>query len=291
MRNTVKKRSQRKAVTIERRNLGNTEELKLLTESCPGCGLCADACPLHALTFLPAVISNWQLLRKARIDMDPAKCLFCGACAAICPQNALELVKNGQPRIPLQDSGTMPRILKSIKVQADKCCITCDLICQEACPTGAIDVKTSTSADGSKKIQDVEIEPKLCNFCSRCEEACPFDSITVEKPITGTAELESDECKQDCRICADLCPTGAIKRVDSEKMELEVRFCTFCKTCEKACPEKAIHVQISHLNTSGERSGVWFNILERMASTEKLSSELYKISGRKRRKSAADRLL
>lgn len=63
---------------------------RLATYSCPGCGVCIDACPLSAV---PAnvkdttVYLNRQLKRRneRRIDQISDKCLLCGKCSSVCP--------------------------------------------------------------------------------------------------------------------------------------------------------------------------------------------------------------
>lgn len=58
--------------------------------SCPGCGVCIDACPMSAAAAHvkdTTVYLNRQLKRnnRRRIDQISDKCLLCGKCGSVCP--------------------------------------------------------------------------------------------------------------------------------------------------------------------------------------------------------------
>ncbi len=54
---------------------------KIVKDKCSSCGLCADVCPVEAISqFGPYII-------------DPHLCIECGACQDDCPCLAIEIVE------------------------------------------------------------------------------------------------------------------------------------------------------------------------------------------------------
>jgi ferredoxin len=63
-------------------------------ESCNGCGLCARACPIDAITM--AAPDAPGLKRKREAVIDTSICLGCGVCALNCPTGACGLTRREQ---------------------------------------------------------------------------------------------------------------------------------------------------------------------------------------------------
>ena len=60
------------------------------TQTCTGCGKCAEACPVEAMGMVSASDPHNPKRRKARVDA--AVCLGCGLCAKVCPAKSITLV-------------------------------------------------------------------------------------------------------------------------------------------------------------------------------------------------------
>ena len=58
-------------------------------DSCSGCTVCAQMCPLNAIEARP-------YLKHEIID---GKCTRCGLCVPACPEQAIEVVQRGTPTI------------------------------------------------------------------------------------------------------------------------------------------------------------------------------------------------
>jgi len=107
----------------------------------------------------------------------------------------------------------------------------------------------------------LDYDASYCQYeCTACLDLCPAGALTRLSPEDkklvqmGTAALVRDKCivftkKTPCGACAEHCPTGAVRMVDSPTGITEPLFdesiCIGCGACHHICPaepDKAITV-------------------------------------------------
>jgi len=287
MRGKIKELETRNKVKLQRRLLSNSYLLELNKELCNGCGICVDVCPKEAIELTSAEVDKYTLIKKPKINIDSKTCIFCGECAALCPLKAVVMKINGEETSVVEKNETFPLLIKGIEVSKEKvidydsnffadslnksdhtelskCNPECELICQYECPTEAIKVSVQKSDSGQiENIVDVLIDESKCIYCKRCELACPFDAIKVQKPFKGRLEVDTSTCPKNCDVCQVICPSGAIKRVDG-KLVVSPDFCVFCSACEKVCPDKVITVKRDEVFCSDIETGAWLTALKKL---------------------------
>ena len=68
----------------------------------------------------------------------------------------------------------------------------------------------------------------------------PAEPAVLPELLRGYPLLNPDACPEECRLCADACPFGAIEAGTGKELSLDMGKCLFCTECTGACPQGAI---------------------------------------------------
>jgi ferredoxin len=204
-----------------------------ISPECIRCNLCADECPVGAVTTA-------EPDRQARIT---DKCVKCDICAETCPVNAVKIIESNSDvnegvKFRVKDVKVPHRTLKLKEIHVDQeRCPECESkICTKFCPTSAITIE-----DG-----EAVIETEKCVGCGACVTVCPETAIELERdlgPVIKTKELLVDQeaCVQ-CQVCEEQCPMEAIK-LEDDKVVLSSDKCILCDVCSTKCPVGALKLE------------------------------------------------
>jgi Ni,Fe-hydrogenase III small subunit/ferredoxin len=73
----------------------------------------------------------------------------------------------------------------------------------------------------------------------------PAEVPPLPDSFRGLPVVDASKCPDDCRACAEACPTDAIA-IDDRGLRLDLGRCLFCTDCAQACPEGAIRYRPEH---------------------------------------------
>jgi ferredoxin len=227
---------------------------RLPVKVCKSCGDCVTTCRMNALD--PAA------------GLSPEACNLCMECVDRCPQGIVKFaVRRMRPRsssvsarpvdlsrrgvlVGIAAGAAVPGIAWAVRL-GQKRPVPPDLLR----PPGAADEETFLS---------------LCIRCGECMKVCPTNVLQPAVFQSGVEGLFSPRliprlifdqsyCEYACTLCGQVCPTGAIPRLDEEakhahptgKAYFDHNLClpwaekTPCIRCEEMCPapEKAIKIR------------------------------------------------
>lgn len=84
--------------------------------------------------------------------------------------------------------------------------------------------------------KDGAFEMQVCDQCGLCIDLCPVGAL--ERKATGTVILNKALCV-GCQACVGFCPKGVMRRTS---VSLTPFKCIACGKCVAACPEKALEL-------------------------------------------------
>ncbi len=228
-------------------------KIKIDRVNCESCADCAIVCKSSCID-----------LKKKEIDFT--RCVNCFNCFNVCDRNALlykfsykknspvaNPAPNRQRRKFLLGIGTLMLGYSGIAWAQSKV----KVYTQNIVP---VIKKYAVSPPGSLSIDRFNSK---CTACNLCVSACPTQVLQpsfLEYGIIGMFQPRLDNaggyCNYDCKICGDVCPTGAILPLSLEEKKLaqigKANFVkencivetqkTDCGACSEHCPTKAVQM-------------------------------------------------
>ena len=98
-----------------------------------------------------------------------------------------------------------------------------------------------------KTVKILKFREEKCNGCKECEKACSQVHFKSDEGgeqsaihiIKKTSSYEMDVCNQ-CGLCVDMCPVGALTRNKKGTVILNKNTCIGCQACVGFCPISAM---------------------------------------------------
>jgi ferredoxin-type protein NapF len=212
---------------------------KHVSNECTNCKLCEKVCPTGAIEK-----ETWK-------DRE-AECIKCYICQDECPVDAIQYSFKSKPaRLTTIDLG------KRKFITASALGLSAGIVARQSAdlrnrpnhlirPPGALPENEFLAR---------------CTRCAECVKVCPTRVIQpqgLEQGLAGVfapaLKMRLAGCGQDCNICGKICPTQALREIDSEEKKyaklgtaaidqsrcLVYAWGKTCQICDEACPYNAI---------------------------------------------------
>lgn len=209
-------------------------KININPDNCVACGLCTQKCPSGCINVKNKTIDN-------------ETCVKCLKCLTLCHNHGIAYIKK-HPHRP-QSTPPIDLSRRNFLVKA------ATLSVLVAAYKGGI----LLSQDIAKKIKSVILPPgagspkkfaNTCLNCNLCVKNCPMNIIKKANSSVSTVHIEYNKnfCSYECNKCAQICPTGALKRLslaDKKKTQIGLAsvnpdVCIQCGLCIRECPNTAI---------------------------------------------------
>ena len=209
---------------------------RTVSEGCTSCGACASVCQGNAS---PDKKEEWR----------DAECLYCRNCDDVCPQNAVSFGFSGRKASASMDLGRR-RVITSLVSGV----VTVPLL--RANPLSKAEVPNQKLIRPPGALEEKEFL-KRCVKCGECMKVCITNGLQPTFLEAGFEGIWSPllipkigYCEYRCTLCGQVCPTGAIKKLDlKEKAKIKIGLAmidksrclpyahaTPCIVCEEVCP-------------------------------------------------------
>jgi|SRR5579862_2764127 len=95
----------------------------------------------------------------------------------------------------------------------------------------------------------------------------------------GAPQIDPSKCPENCRACADACPTDAL-RLNGQNASLDLGRCLFCTECQDACPKGTVSFSADYRLATRDRSDLVIGKDDPLPLAQKLDAKLLKLFGR-----------
>jgi polyferredoxin len=209
---------------------------RTVSEGCNACGACASVCQGNAS---PDKKEEWR----------DAECLYCWNCDDVCPQNAVSFGFSGRKASASMDLGRR-RVIMSLASGV----VTVPLL--RSNPLSKAEVPNQKLIRPPGALEEKEFL-KRCVKCGECMKVCITNGLQPAFLESGFEGIWSPllipkmgYCEYRCTLCGQVCPTGAIKKIDmEEKAKVKIGLAMIdknrclpyahampCIVCEEVCP-------------------------------------------------------
>ena len=225
-------------------------------EKCKNCSLCSKNCKAACIDFKTHTV-------------DYSRCVACGNCIDSCKFDALKYSPSMQTK-------------KNASVDASKRSF---LLASALVSTAAMAQKKEKLMDGGLADIEDKVAPQRqtpltppgslsfqnlstrCTGCQLCVSECPNQVLRPSGDLMHlmqpTMSYEHGYCRPECTRCSEVCPAGAIKKIDQdEKTSIQIGHAVWikkncvvltdeveCGNCARHCPSGAIEmVPLDHDN-------------------------------------------
>ncbi len=106
----------------------------------------------------------------------------------------------------------------------------------------------------------------------------PLEPAVLPDLFRGYPQLDGSRCPDGCRLCGDVCPTGAIHHANG--LALDMGRCLFCPECQQACPNGAVTFDRDEMLAACEREDLVVREGEERRLARAMGQELLALFGR-----------